>query len=231
MTELEQGLALVAPLALTPGDIVLSLLLALGLSFVVAMVYRFSLGARLAEPSLQLSFVVLAMVGAMVMLVIGDNLARAFSLVGALAIVRFRTRLRSPWDISFVFLALSVGIACGVMVYKVAIIGTAMISLAIVALNVLPIGSVRQPVYALRFDVNAYEDTAARVHEVVDRYASKRWLTEARSLRFGETMSYRYRVVLHKDDQLDALLRAVGDLEGVEQVVLNADLELAGDGT
>ena len=83
-----------------------ALLVAFVLSLVVASVYRISVGDRVVSPAMQGSLVLLAMVGAMVMMVIGNNIARAFSLVGALAIVRFRTRLRSPWDISFAKVAL-----------------------------------------------------------------------------------------------------------------------------
>ena len=85
-----------------------ALLVALVLSLVVATVYRISVGDRIVSPSMQGSLVILAMVGAMVMMIIGNIVARAFSLVGALAIVRFRTRLRSPWDITFVFFSLAV---------------------------------------------------------------------------------------------------------------------------
>ena len=95
-------------------DILVSMLLSLALSIVVALVYRFSVPGRLLSPTLQLSLILLALVSTMVMMVIGNSLARAFSLVGALSIVRFRTRLRSSWDISFVFFALSVGIGSGV---------------------------------------------------------------------------------------------------------------------
>jgi len=75
----------------------------------------------------------------MVMMVIGDNIARAFSLVGALAIVRFRTSLRSSRDIS----SLVVGIACGVQSYNVAVIGTFLVSLTILALQVVPLAGLR----------------------------------------------------------------------------------------
>ena len=97
---------------LDPQQVVLTLALALGLGLSVAVVYRLSVPGRVLSPAMQSSLVLLAMVAAMVMMVIGNNLARAFSLVGALAIVRFRTRLRSPWDISFVFFSLAAGIAC-----------------------------------------------------------------------------------------------------------------------
>ncbi|MFT5679555.1 MAG: hypothetical protein ACI8RZ_000459, partial [Myxococcota bacterium] len=68
-------------------------LLALILGLMVMGVYRYSVNERIASPPMQASLVLLAMIGSMVMMIIGNNIARAFSLVGALAIIRFRTRL------------------------------------------------------------------------------------------------------------------------------------------
>ena len=216
------------PVALSSGVILTALLVALALGVVVALVYRLSLGGRPVSPAMQGTLVLLAMIAAIVMMVIGNNLARAFSLVGALAIIRFRTRLRSPWDITFVFLSLAVGIAAGVFAFRVAFLGTLTVTLAVLALYLLPAGGVRRKVRLLRCDVAAYENVEGEVDRVLDRFLRQRWLVEARSLRFGETLSYRYRVVLRDEGAARELLRAVADLEGVERVVLADDEDAAG---
>jgi hypothetical protein len=202
-----------------------ALLVAFVLSLIVATVYRISVGDRIVSPSMLGSLVLLAMVGAMVMMVIGNNLARAFSLVGALAIVRFRTRLRSPWDITFVFFSLAVGIAAGVFAWKVAVMGTMMISLAVLTMYILPISGIRRKIHTLRCDVAAYESLEAKLDQVLDTHLRQRWLVEARSLRFGETLSYRYRIILKDPDQFQPLVRALSDLEGVQRVVLGFEDE------
>jgi len=215
-------------LLLDRSDIVTALLLALALGTVVALIYRVSVPGRVLSPAMQSSLVLLALVAAMVMMVIGNNIARAFSLVGALAIVRFRTRLRSPWDISFVFFALAVGIACGVMAWQVAIIGTTVISLSVLALYVVPLAGVRPDrLRTLRCDVAAFEGIEAEMDRVMDRHIARRWLVEARSLRFGESLSFRYRVVVSDPEASAALLRELGAVEGVERVVLDLAEEAA----
>jgi len=206
-----------------------SLMLALILGVTVALVYRISVSSKVISPAMLSSLVILSIIGAMVMMVIGNNIARAFSLVGALAIIRFRTRLRSPWDITFVFFSLAVGIACGVFAYRVAVLGTLVISLAVLALYVVPLGGTRGPLHLLRCDIAAYQGTEAAILEVLDRYLRKRSLVEARSLRFGETLSYRYKVAMKREDQLEALLRALSDVEGVERVIIDAEDESAGE--
>jgi len=231
MNELGIDLAFGGMLELTWSQIAASMLLAMVLSTICALVYRVSVPGRLLSPAMQSSLVILAMVGAMIMMVIGNNVARAFSLVGALAIIRFRTRLRSPWDITFVFLALAVGIACGVFAFKVAIMGTLMVSLAVMALFILPLSGVRGEVHGLRVDIAAYEGAEAEATEVLDKFLSRRWLTQARSLRFGETLSYRYRVVFKDRTQLEVMMRELSGIEGIERVVLETDEDASGQGS
>ncbi len=200
-----------------------ALMLALMCGGVVAVVYRVSIPERVLSPAMMSSLVLLSVIAAMVMMVIGNNIARAFSLVGALAIVRFRTRLRSPWDITFVFFTLAAGIACGVLAYKVAVLGTAVVSLAVLGLQGLRAAGSAGPTHLLRCDLAAYQGTESAVIEVIERHARRRSLVEARSLRFGETLSYRYRIVLRKGHTLEPLLRELSDVEGVERVVIDAD--------
>jgi len=169
--------------------------------------------------------VILAVVSSMVMLVIGSNIARAFSLVGALAIIRFRTRMRSPWDITFVFLTIAEGIAVGTLAYRIALLGTLVVFLGILALEAIPLGTSMAHTFRLRVDLAAYEGTESLITQVLERYIAKRWLVEVRSLRFGETLSYRYRVTLKTPIQYDLLMKDLSDVEGVERVVLEPEDE------
>ena len=207
---------------LNAGLIVTALLLSLGLGLGVALAYRFSVSGRVLSPALQSSLVLLAMVAAMVMMVIGNNIARAFSLVGALAIVRFRTRLRSSWDISFVFFALVVGIACGVLAFQVAILGTGIVILAVLALHVLPLAGRRAGhTRTLRCDVASYEGVEGDIATTLEKYLEQCWLVEARTLRFGEALSLRYKVIVRDPAEAATMLREVGAIEGVERVVID----------
>ena len=70
------------------------------------------------------SLILMSLVTTTIMQSIGDSLARGFGIFGALAILRFRTQIFSPRNISFIFAAMAVGIACGVYSFANAIIGT-----------------------------------------------------------------------------------------------------------
>ncbi len=224
MTDLEQVLGPVPQL--DAAQILTTLLLALGLGLAVALTYRVSVAGRVLSPAMLSSLVLLAMVAALVMMVIGNNIARAFSLVGALAIIRFRTRLRSAWDISFVFLALVVGIACGVLAYQVAILGSLTVILAVLALQAIPLAGARADrTRVLRCDIAAFEGKELELERALDRFLTRRWLVEARSQRFGEALSLRYRVVVRDPHEIPTMVREVSSIEGVERVVVDVGEE------
>lgn len=197
-----------------------ALLLSFVLGLVVAITYRWSLPERIVPPQLVASLALLPMIAALVLMVIGNSLARSFALVGALAIVRFRTRLRSTWDISFVFLSLAVGIACGVGALEVATLATFIIVLAVAVLGALPFTRAAADVQGLRCDVAAYELGEAELNAVIDKYARRRWLNSIQTQRFGEAMSLTYSIVLKRSARIEPLVRELSALEGVERIVI-----------
>src|SRR6186997_3269311 len=109
------------------------LIAAMVLGGIVAQIYRHSR----AEPasSFTVTLVLLAILIAMVTQVIGDNVARAFSLVGALSIVRFRTVVRDTRDTAFVIFSVAVGMAVGANHPTVALCGLAVVGAAAIGLK------------------------------------------------------------------------------------------------
>src|ERR1700746_1648835 len=106
-----------------PLDVLVRLALALCLGGVVSWVYCRTRRNTEIAPSFPTTLVLLSVLICMVTQVIGDNVARAFSLVGALSIVRFRTVVRDTQDTAFVIFAVLVGMAIGAKNPWVAIIG------------------------------------------------------------------------------------------------------------
>src|SRR5687767_12459950 len=98
---------------LAPLQILTQLLIAMGLGWVVALVYKRTRGGADFTSTFPPTLVLLAILIAMVTPVIGGNLARAFGLVGALSIVRFRTVVRDTQDTAYVIFAVVIGMAVG----------------------------------------------------------------------------------------------------------------------
>jgi len=105
----------------TTSEFLLALLLSASLSMVISFVYRSTHNSVSYSRSFVVSMVIMAITVSFIMLIIGSNLARAFSLVGALSIVRYRNAIKDTQDISYIFMALAVGMACGTRLYELAI--------------------------------------------------------------------------------------------------------------
>ncbi len=123
MQELEEFLRYTAPIV-QPVDVV-NVLIALGMaiffSFVVAALYLWEHWKTGYEQNFVQSLVFISVIVAAVIMVVGTNIAGAFGLVGAVSIIRFRTKLASPKDTAYMFLAISVGLACGLHHYIVGV--------------------------------------------------------------------------------------------------------------
>src|SRR5690242_10915511 len=144
----------------SPWDVVVRLVLALFFGGAVAWVYCRSRRNEAIAPSFPTTLVLLSVLIAMVTQVIGDNVARAFSLVGALSIVRFRTVVRDTQDTAYVIFAVVVGMAVGAKNPWVALIGLAIVALAAVAMMFLRPGSTvdEDPDYVLSLRVGLGQD-------------------------------------------------------------------------
>ncbi|MFT5430361.1 MAG: putative membrane protein YhiD involved in acid resistance [Myxococcota bacterium] len=127
-----------------------SVLVAVVLSVIVALVYRSTHRGVQYSASFALTLVMLAAVGTLVMMVIGDSLARAFGVFGALSLVRFRTAVKDPKDIAYVFLVLAIGMAAGTGRFLVAVSGSGVILIVVAILSKLKFGSKVRDEYLLR---------------------------------------------------------------------------------
>ena len=112
----------------TVGDIVFTIILSFLLSLIVAWTYKTTYKGVSYTQSYVHTLIMMGMVVAIIMLIIGSNIARAFALVGALSIVRFRNAIKDTRDVGFIFYAMGMGMAVGTRFYLLAVISTIMIS-------------------------------------------------------------------------------------------------------
>lgn len=114
-------------------DVTVSLVLSFALCSVVGWVYKRTHRNISYSQSYVQTLVVIGMVISVIMLVVGSNVARAFALVGALSVVRFRNAIKETRDVGFIFAAMAIGMATGTRFYLLAIAATVAI-LAVVVL-------------------------------------------------------------------------------------------------
>src|SRR4051794_24001644 len=123
------------PTPLHWDELLLRLLLSMVLGFGVMFIYRVGRRGEPRNHSFEVTLVLLTILIAMVTKVIGDSVARAFSLVGALSIVRFRTVVRDTQDTAYVIFAVVVGMAVGANLLSVALAGIGVITVATLLLR------------------------------------------------------------------------------------------------
>jgi hypothetical protein len=125
-------------------DIALSMVMSTLLTFVVAHIYRLTHRGTSYSQSFLVTMFLMAVTTSVVMLIIGSNIARAFSLVGALSIIRFRTAVKDSRDTGYLFAAMVIGMGCGTQFYVASISLTAFVSGLMLVLYVSDYGIKRK---------------------------------------------------------------------------------------
>lgn len=119
----------------TVTDVTLAFLLSFILTAIIAYVYKTTHRGASYTQSYVHTLILMGMITALIMMIVGSNIARAFSLVGALSIIRFRNAVKETRDVGFLFLAMAIGMATGTKFYLLALIGTIVICLVILIMN------------------------------------------------------------------------------------------------
>lgn len=123
------------------------------------------------QPAVVQTQVILAVVGALIMLVVGASLARAFGIVGAANLIRYRSKIDDPKDAVVMLCALSVGLAAGVGLYGLAAIGTVFI---VACLWVIEGFEPQTRIFELSIKFGAKtQDLRPKIEEVLRRYKVK----------------------------------------------------------
>ena len=105
------------------------------IGMVVTAFHRRYHGEKPLPKSLEQAQILLCISGAMIMVIIGNSVARAFGVAGAAGVVRFRTPVEDPKDTTVIFLLLGLGMACGMGAFAVAGMGTVFLSLFLIVLD------------------------------------------------------------------------------------------------
>src|SRR5947207_1118502 len=204
-----------------PLDVLVRLLLAWALGGAVAWVYCRTRRDSEVAPSFPTTLVLLSILIAIVTQVIGDNVARAFSLVGALSIVRFRTVVRDTQDTAYVIFAVVVGMAVGARNPWVAVIGIVVVGLAaFVMMSGVTMRSNSQPDLLLSLRVGLGHDLEKLLGGALDAHLQARELMSISTARQGVSLDVIYQTRLRPDGSADDLVKALNRIEGVQSVQL-----------
>ena len=203
-------------------DVFTNMIVALVCGIIIAVVYRFIYKGPSYSVTYVNSLVLLALVTSVVMLVIGNNLARAFGLVGAMSIIRFRTAVRDVQDIVFIFFSLAVGMASGVGLHLIAIVGTITISFIAVVLVTFNFGAPRKREYLLQIAYVSTPENESMLESILKKHCKKLRLVNMKNLG-DESMEVFYHVSFRNNDKSSELLRDLDDFKEILNVNLFFD--------
>ncbi|MBN1577485.1 MAG: DUF4956 domain-containing protein [Chitinispirillaceae bacterium] len=210
-------------------SIIYTILLAFLLSTVIAITYDRTFRGLSYSRNFAQAMILSSIVAATVMQAIGDSLARGLGMMGALAIIRFRTVFKDPRDIIFMFASLAVGISCGVFGYSVALVGTLGFCGAALLLYFSPFGQARAYDGMLRFNIGVESHGRAAVETIMREFCRRFVLITLRETTQGNRLEYSYHIKLKPKKVKDEFLirmKSVEDVKDVSMMLQETTVEL-----
>jgi anti-anti-sigma factor len=194
------GMDRVSAPAVSPLLELLKLVVAAAIGMLVTVVHRRQRGEHAHSRSMEQAQVLLCVSGAMMMIIIGGSVARAFGIAGAAAIIRFRTPVEDPMDITVLFLLMGLGMSTGLGAFAVAGLGTAFLCVLLVLLDRIRPDMPREMMVEIQADGRDFP--TAHVQSV---FARNGVVFEPRELSQGKSVAVRYRATLTPQQSLDDL--------------------------
>ena len=213
--------------AFTPENVLLSLLLAFVLGQVIAWVYYFTHSGLSYSRTYVQSLVLVTIVVAMVMAVIGDNIIRAFGLMGALALIRFRNVVKDTRDIVFIFCSLVVGMSAGSQRYAIAVLGTIVLSLIALYLYLTGFGTHQPHNGFLRFSLPSHIGPKHPIPAILKRFCGNFTLISVQdSVLGGAGVEYAYQLMIRNAKQNEQMLSELEKVDGIGNINLTMQEQL-----
>ena len=205
---------------ITLFDVLLNVILSCCLGLFVSWIYKLTYQGYAYSVSFVNTLLIITMVTTIVIMVIGNNLARAFGLVGAMSIIRFRTAVKDSKDIAFVFFALAAGMAAGAGNHIIGIAGCLSVGLIAFFLHITQYGSTCHEEMLLRFWSIPERSDKPIYQDLFEQYFQVYNMASIRSARLGEFLELTFNVRFKKNKQHQLLIQELTLLEGIEKVSL-----------
>lgn len=203
-------------------DVVIVMILSFILSAFIGWIYKKTHRGTSYTQSFVFTLVMNGMVVALVMMIVGSNIARAFSLVGALSIIRFRNAVKETRDVGFIFFSMAVGMAVGTKFYFLAIVAAIVISLMVLLMTRFNWFAREMASQILRVQV----PNGAFFDQLFDspflKYTSSSELISVDSVHSGMLTELTYSIGMKKSNQIQEFLTEIKNLNGNNKVTLIA---------
>lgn len=201
-------------------DVSLALLLSFLMTAFIGWVYMKTHKGTSYTQSYVVTLVMLGMIVSIIMLIVGSNIARAFSLVGALSIIRFRNAVKETRDVGFIFFAMAIGMAMGTKFYLLGIVATFAISLVVGIMT--KFNWYARPITSqiLKIQIENDVDFETLFDTAFLKYTTHSELISVDSVRSGMLTEVVYSVNMENNTNKQAFLSALKALNGNQKISL-----------
>lgn len=205
---------------LTPISVIEILASSIIIGLVISLVYLFTHKKEGYSQAFCVALILLAPIVGMVILLIGNNVARAFSLAGAFALIRFRSAPGDPKDIAFVFMSVVMGLACGMGYWVYAALATLIICLLIIVLHLVNFAGKKGDNYVLKITVPETLNYVGAFDEVLSKYCVRYKMSRVKSVDFGALFEISFDISMKDTKQIREMMDDVRALNGNLKIML-----------
>jgi hypothetical protein len=203
-------------------DMVIVMVLGFALSIFIGWIYKITHRGTSYTQSFVFTLVLNGMVVALIMLIVGSSIARAFSLVGSLSIIRFRNAIKESRDVGFIFFSLVIGMAVGTKFYLLAIVATAVISLMILIMTRFNWFAREMSSQILRIQVPSTLPFDSLFDNALLKFTHTSELISVDSVQNGMMTELTYTVGLKRSNLIQEFISELRKLNGNNKVTLIA---------
>ena len=203
-------------------DVVIVMVLSFVLSAFIRWIYKQTHRGTSYTQSFVFTLVINGMVVALVMMIVGSNIARAFSLIGALSIIRFRNAVKETRDVGFIFFSMAVGMAVGTKFYFLAVVAAVVISLMILLMTRFNWFAREMASQILRVQVPNGVPFDKLFDTPFLKFTSSSELISVDSVHSGMLTELTYSIGMKKSSQIQEFLTEIRNLNGNNKVTLIA---------
>lgn len=211
--------------SITPQEVLSNLIFSLIAGLIISFFYRKSYNGPGYQASFVNSLILLVIITSIVIMVIGNNLARAFGLVGAMSIIRFRTAVKETQDIIYIFFALAIGMATGVGLHLMALFSSIFIGVITLVLNSSKFSTPIKSDLLLQFAFNSNGKETKEYIDLINKYCRKSKLINAKAIGEGDSLELSYYVGFKNKEKTTEFVQHLRKVEGVSNVNLFFDEE------
>lgn len=208
------------PIQLSVIQIITNLLLASAIGIFIALIYKKTHRGVSYSQSFVSSLTLVSVISALIIMVIGNSLARAFGLIGTFTIVRFRSAIKDTRDMTFLFLALTLGVASGIGSYQLAIIGAFFLFGLIFLLNKIKIGNISNYEYVLAFSIKPKANENEPYHKIFEEYLKESMLLNIRSIDEGKELELAFNIRMKNIKQTQEFTKSLAEITGIARIEL-----------